>query len=76
MKKIHILNIIAGIIIVGLMGLAIAKGSNSIPYFLIALFFISYFMQVKNFVRIVWVMVTSLLVIFSLGTLLPYLFAP
>mgnify|MGYP001088532015 CR=1 FL=1 len=76
MKKIHILNIIAGVIIVGLMGLAIAKGSNSIPYFLIALFFISYFMQVKNFVRIVWVMVTSLLVIFSLGTLLPYLLAP
>jgi len=76
MKKIHIFNIIAGIIIIVSMSLAIAGGSNNIPYFLIILFFISYFMQVRNIVKSVWVMVTGLLVVWSLGSLLPYLFAP
>ncbi|MED3881942.1 hypothetical protein [Priestia megaterium] len=76
MKKIHIFNIIAGIIIIVSMCLAIAGGSNNIPYFLIILFFISYFMQVRNIVKSVWVMVTGLLVVWSLGSLLPYLFAP
>jgi hypothetical protein len=76
MKKIHIFNIIAGIIIIVSMSLAIAGGSNNIPYFLIILLFISYFMQVRNIVKSVWVMVTGLLVVWSLGSLLPYLFAP
>ncbi|MGF9893516.1 hypothetical protein ABEX78_33385 [Priestia megaterium] len=76
MKKIHIFNIIAGIIIIVSMSLVIAGGSNSLPYFLIALFFISYLMQIKNFVRIAWVMVTSILLIWSLGSLLPHFFAP
>ncbi|WP_416435374.1 hypothetical protein [Priestia megaterium] len=76
MKKIHVFNIIAGIIIIVSMSLAIAGGSNNIPYFLIVLFFISYFMQVRNIVKSVWVMVTGLLVVWSLGSLLPYLFAP
>ncbi|MEI2330620.1 hypothetical protein [Priestia megaterium] len=76
MKKIHFFNIIAGIIIIVSMSLAIAGGSNNIPYFLIILFFISYLMQVRNIVRIVWVMVTGLLVVWSLGSLLPHLFAP
>lgn len=76
MKKVHIFNIIAGIIIIVSMSLAIAGGSNNIPYFLIILLFISYFMQVRNIVKSVWVMVTGLLVVWSLGSLLPYLFAP
>ncbi|MGW9165910.1 hypothetical protein ACWGPZ_32025 [Priestia megaterium] len=76
MKKIHIFNIMAGIIIIVSMSLAIAGGSNKIPYFLIILFFISYFMQVRNIVKSVWIMVTGLLVVWSLGSLLPYLFAP
>ena len=33
MKKIHIFNIIAGIIIIVSMSLAIARGSNNIPFF-------------------------------------------
>ncbi len=76
MKKIHIFNIVAGIIIIISMSLVISEGSNNTPYFLIILFFISYFMQVRNIVKIVWVMVTVLLVVWSLGSLLPYLFAP
>lgn len=76
MKKIHIFNTIAGIIIIVSMSLAIVGGSNNIPYFLIILFFISYFMQVRNIVKSVWLMVTGLLVAWSLGSLLPYLFAP
>lgn len=76
MKKIHIFNTIAGIIIIVSMSLAIVGGSNNIPYFLIILFFISYFMQVRNIVKSVWLMVTGLLVVWSLGSLLPYLFAP
>lgn len=76
MKNIHIFNIIAGIIIIVSMGLAIAGGSNNIPYFLIILFFISYFMQVRNIIKIVWIMVTGLLIVWSLGSLLPHLFAP
>ncbi|WP_377520354.1 hypothetical protein [Priestia megaterium] len=76
MKKIHIFNIIAGIIIIVSMNLVILGGSNSLPYIVMALFIISYFMQVKNFGRVVWIMITGLLVVLSLGTLLPYLFAP
>jgi len=76
MKNIHIFNIAAGIIIIVSMSLVIAGGSNNIPYFLITLFFISYLMQVRNFVKIVWVMITGLLVVWSLGSLLPHLFAP
>ncbi|KOP77404.1 MULTISPECIES: hypothetical protein [Priestia] len=76
MKKIHIFNIMAGIIIIVSMVLVISEGSNNIPYFLIILFFISYFMQVRNIVKSVWVMVIGLLVVWSLGSLLPYLFAP
>ena len=76
MKKIHIFNIMAGIIIIVSMVLVISEGSNNIPYFLIILFFISYFMQVRNIVKSVWVMVIGLLVVWSLGSLLPHLFAP
>jgi len=76
MKKIHIFNIIAGIIIIVSMNLVILGGSNSLPYIVMALFIISYFMQVKNFGRVVWIMITGLLVVLSLGTLLPHLFAP
>jgi hypothetical protein len=76
MKKIHIFNIIAGIIIIVSMNLVILGGSNSLPYIVIALFILSYFMQVKNFGRVVWIMITGLLVVLSLGTLLPHLFAP
>jgi hypothetical protein len=76
MKKIHIFNIIAGIIIIVSMNLVILGGSNSLPYIVMVLFIISYFMQVKNFGRVVWIMITGLLVILSLGTLLPHLFAP
>ena len=76
MKKIHIFNIIAGIIIIVSMNLVIFGGSNSLPYIVMALFIISYFMQVKNFGRIVWIMITGLILILSLGTLLPHLFAP
>ncbi|MED4213677.1 hypothetical protein P4662_31240 [Priestia megaterium] len=75
MKKIHISNIIAGIIIIVSMNLVILGGSNSLPYIVMALFIISYFMQVKNFGRVVWIMITGLLVVLSLGTLLPRLFA-
>ncbi|MEK1833093.1 hypothetical protein AAAC51_41750 [Priestia megaterium] len=76
MKKIHIFNIIAGIIIIVSMNLVILGGSNSLPYIVMALFIVSYFMQVKNFGRVVWIMITGLLVVLSLGTLLPHLFAP
>jgi hypothetical protein len=76
MKKIHIFNIIAGIIIIVSMNLVILGGSNSLPYIVMVLFIISYFMQVKNFGRVVWIMITGLLVVLSLGTLLPHLFAP
>jgi len=40
------------------------------------LFFISYFMQAINIGKSVWIMVTGLLFVWSLGSLLPYLFAP
>ncbi|QSX23935.1 hypothetical protein [Priestia megaterium] len=76
MKQIHIFNVISGIIITVSMILLIVEGSNNLPYILIALFIISYFMQVKNFGRIVWIMITGLILILSLGTLLPHLFAP
>ncbi|MCQ9285169.1 hypothetical protein NQ129_25720 [Priestia aryabhattai] len=76
MKQIHIFNVISGIIIIVSMILLIVVGSNNLPYILIALFIISYFMQVKNFGRIVWIMITGLILILSLGTLLPHLFAP
>lgn len=76
MKKIHIFNIIAGIIIIVSMNLVILGGSNSLPYIVMVLFIISYFMQVKNFGRVVWIMITGLLDVLSLGTLLPHLFAP
>lgn len=76
MKKIHIFNIIAGIIIIISMSLVIAGGSNNIPFFLIILFFISYFMQAINIGKSVWIMATGLLFVWSLGSLLPYLFAP
>jgi hypothetical protein len=76
MKKIHIFNIVPGIIIIVSMSLTISGGSNSLPYIVMALFIISYFMQVKNFGKVVWIMITGLLVVLSLGTLLPHLFAP
>ncbi|WP_221816999.1 hypothetical protein [Priestia aryabhattai] len=76
MKKIHIFNTIAGIIIILSMSLVLTGGSNNIPFFLIILFFISYFMQAIDIGKSVWTMVTGLLVVWSLGSLLPYLFAP
>lgn len=76
MKQIHVFNVISGTIIIVSMILLIVGGSNNLPYILIALFIISYFMQVKNFGRIVWIMITGLILILSLGTLLPHLFAP
>ncbi|HLR69694.1 hypothetical protein [Virgibacillus alimentarius] len=42
MKKIHIFNIVSGVIVLLILGSAIATGSNLLPYALIALFFIIY----------------------------------
>lgn len=76
MIKIHILNAIAGFIIVLSMGRVLSEGSNSLPYIVIVLFLISYLLQIKNFGRDVWVMITGLLVVLSIGCFLPMFFAP
>jgi len=76
MIKIHILNAIAGFIIVLSMGRVLLVGSNILPYIIIALFLISYLLQIKNFGREVWIMITGLLVVLSIGCSLPMFFAP
>ncbi len=75
MIKIHILNAVAGFIIVLSMGRMLLVGSNSLPYIVIALFLISYLLQIKkNFGRDVWIMITGLLIILSLGCSFAYVF--
>jgi len=76
MIKIHILNAVAGFIIVLSMGRMLLVGSNSLPYIVIALFLISYLLQIKNLGREVWFMITGLLVVLSIGCFLPMFFAP
>ena len=76
MIKIHILNAIAGFIIVLSMGRILSEGSNGLPYIVIGLFLISYLLQIKNFGRDVWIMITGLLVVLSIGCFFPMFFAP
>lgn len=76
MIKIHILNAIAGLIIVLSMGRMLSVGSNGLPFIVIALFLLSYLLQIKNFGKDVWIMITGLLVVLSIGCFLPMFFAP
>ncbi len=76
MKKIHIFNIISGLIVLLVLGSAIATGSNLLPYALIALFFTFYYLQVRTKLRVIALFGNIIILLFSLSTLLPFLFAP
>ncbi|MCH7323930.1 hypothetical protein LZ480_18835 [Solibacillus sp. MA9] len=76
MKKIHIFNIISGLIVLFVLGSAIATGSNLLPYALIALFFAFYYLQVRTKLRVIALFGNIIILLFSLATLLPFLFAP
>lgn len=76
MNKMHLFNMISGLIVLLILGSAIATGSNLLPYFLITLFFIFYYLQVKNRLRTLSFIGNVSILIFSLATLLPFLFAP
>ena len=76
MNKMHLFNIISGLIVLLILGSLIARGSNLLPYFLITLFFILYYLQVKNILRTLSIIGNVAILIFSLATILPFLFAP
>lgn len=76
MKKIHIFNIISGIIVLLILGSAIATGSNLLPYILIVMFFVFYYLQVQNKLRVIALLGNIIIFLFSLATLLPFLMAP
>lgn len=76
MNKIHLFNIISGLIVLLILGSSIASGSNLLPYFLIAIFLTFYYLQVKNRFRTLSFIGNVAILIFSLATLLPFLFAP
>ncbi|WP_163100233.1 hypothetical protein [Peribacillus alkalitolerans] len=76
-KNFHLFNIVAGIIIIGSMIQVIFSGSNMLPYLVIVLFFLSYWLQKVNFIRFtrfLGVAITVLLLLFSLLPLLDFIF--
>ena len=76
-QKLHLSNIIAGIIVITSMILALVSGSNNLPYAVILLFLLCYWLQMKNFMGITKIMgliANVLLLIWSLPPLLDYVF--
>ncbi|RFU62215.1 hypothetical protein [Bacillus sp. V59.32b] len=76
-KKLHLFNLIAGIIIIGMMIQAIVSGSNNLPYVVILLYVLSYLLQKVNFkgiTKFVGLTITILLLIWSLMFLLDFIF--
>ncbi|CAH0294607.1 hypothetical protein SRABI134_04434 [Peribacillus sp. Bi134] len=78
MKKSHILNILAGLIIIGVQVYHIANGGDPLfPVIMIGLFVVSYIMERKGVSSFYWAGLTILLLLFSLWTMLPrLLFGP
>ena len=67
MKKSHLLNLLAGVIIIGIMVLHIFEGGKiSLSLFLIGLYIVSYILERKNVNIAYWATLTSVLLIFSL----------
>ncbi|PLT31839.1 hypothetical protein CUU66_01385 [Peribacillus deserti] len=65
-KKVQVFNLIAGITIVGTMVYLIISGANNLPYVIIALFFVSYWLQKVNimkFTKVLGIIITSLLLL-------------
>ena len=75
MKKSHILNLLSGVIIVGIMVLHILEGGNYLlSLFLIGLYLVSYILERKDFHKEYWVTLTSVLLVFSLWSVAGKLF--
>ncbi|MED3790749.1 hypothetical protein P4576_26680 [Peribacillus frigoritolerans] len=74
MKKSHILNILAGLIIIGVQVYHIANwGDPLFPVIMIGLFVVSYVRERKGGGSFYWAGLTILLLLFSLWTMLPRL---
>ncbi|MEH6945381.1 hypothetical protein, partial [Bacillus sp. JJ722] len=70
-------NIVSGLIIFSIMILQLVEGSNNLPYYLMALFLVIYFAEIKfKSFRKAGIALMILFDIFALWLLLPYAFAP
>ena len=67
MNKLHLFNFISGLIVLLILGSLIARGSNLLPYFLMTLFFIFYYLQVKNILRTLSFIGNVAILVFSLA---------
>ena len=68
-KKLHVFNLIAGLIIIVSMVLAISTGSNNLPYAVILLYVLCYWLQKVNFkgiTKFIGIIITILLLLWSL----------
>lgn len=75
MEKGHLLNFLAGLIIIGIWIFNITIGSYpALPLTIIALFIVSYVMERKGINAALWGTLTSLLLVFSLWTMVPRIF--
>ena len=75
MKKSHLLNIFAGLIIIGIWIFHIVNKADSlVPVCIIGLYVVSYVMERKGVDAFYWAAITILLLIISLWTMAPRLF--
>ena len=80
-KTLHLFNIIAGIIILSSMIITLVSGSNNLPYAIILIYVLCYWLQKVNYkgiTKFIGLIVNILLLIWSLFPLLDFIypFAP
>ncbi|PLR98472.1 hypothetical protein CVD19_05165 [Bacillus sp. T33-2] len=76
-KNIQLFNLIAGLIIIGMMIQVILSGSNNLPYIVILFYILSYWLQKLNFkgiTKFVGLTITFLLLIWSLLLMFDFIF--
>ncbi|ECO1677993.1 hypothetical protein [Peribacillus frigoritolerans] len=74
MKKSLLLNILAGIIIIGAWIFHIANGEDPLfPVIMIGLYVVSFIMERMGVNKLYWGALTTLVLVFSLWTILPRL---
>ena len=75
LKKSHLLNIVAGFIIIGILIFHIVNGADLlIPVCMIGLYVVSYVMERKGVDTLYWAILTIPLLFISLWTITPRLF--
>jgi len=76
MKKTHVFNVVSGLIVLPIEVFSILQRYKLLSYILIILFFIFYYLQVKKIHKRKAFVGNIIIPIYSLWTLLPFLFAP